>query len=826
MRPLLRRVTAALLAAVALASVGVTTSSAPTVTAQAPIGAVIVEGTGNGHGRGLSQWGAYGWSVDRGWDWLQILDWYYGNTTMGDVPTTERMTVRLVDLDAAAAVGVIGHGTGLTVSGPGMPTVTAASVRVVRNPGGWFDVFTDPGLTCGAANYVGSGSAATMTTVTSEDPASDPALAVGVCQPNGSVVHYRGAVRVVGDSTGTVRVVNDVGVEDYLRGVVPREVSASWGDAGGGAGMNALRAQAVAARSYGLAQNRYTYARTCDTPTCQVYDGAATRPSPTGAVTRVQQPQTDRAIAETAGKVRRWSPGAPGAAGTIVSTEFSASNGPRTAGWPFPVRDDAPGDGTSRNPLHRWTRTLDPTALASRYGLGTLLSVSQVDGDPRYDGIWYNDVVLVGTSRTVRVDAWTFRNNHGFPSPGFTVRTEKAPARPMAANQRIELPVVGTTVTGTDGVVRTVPGGISAVALNITAVGPAAAGFVTVWPCDVARPDASNLNFATGSVVANGVIAPVGASGRVCFWTSAQTDFLVDIAGWYAPSTPTRPTFTGATPTRVVDTRNGIGAPRARITPGAVLTVPIGGRSLRLVDASPVIVPSNATAVAVNVTAVSPAAAGFITVWPCGTTRPTTSNVNFLAGSVVANSVVAPLGAGGSVCVSSDQTTDVLVDVLGWFGGGPAPAFVGVLPDRLVDTRNAIGGPAGLVTPATPRAVPIRGRTVLVNGVAQRVPADASAVALNVTIVGSRAAGFATVWPCGTARPDTSNVNFPAGGTVANGVVAPIGPDGSVCVFTSADAHLLVDISGWFAGGTGAAFVGHVPKRLVDTRNSIGPLPI
>jgi hypothetical protein len=112
-----------------------------------------------------------------------------------------------------------------------------------------------------------------------------------------------------------------------------------------------------------------------------------------------------------------------------------------------------------------------------------------------------------------------------------------------------------------------------------------------------------------------------------------------------------------------------------------------------------------------------------------------------------------------------------------------------------------------------------------VNGVARQVPADATAVALNVTMVEAGAAGFATVWPCGTPQPEASNVNFLAGATVANGVIAPIGPGGSVCVATSADAHLLVDIAGWFSGGADSGFVGNVPRRLVDTRNSIGPVP-
>jgi hypothetical protein len=93
-------------------------------------------------------------------------------------------------------------------------------------------------------------------------------------------------------------------------------------------------------------------------------------------------------------------------------------------------------------------------------------------------------------------------------------------------------------------------------------------------------------------------------------------------------------------------------------------------------------------------------------------------------------------------------------------------------------------------------------------------------------MVSPQAAGYATVWPCGTPMPEASNVNFAAGATAANGVIAPVGADGSVCVFTSANAHLVVDIAGWFTGGASASFTGNIPKRFVDTRNNTGPAPI
>jgi SpoIID/LytB domain protein len=972
--------------------------------------AVVIDGTGNGHGRGMSQWGAYGWAVDQGWDWTTILDHYYGGTVMGDVDPNSRIKVKLSALDGAPVAALVSYGSGVVWNGQ-----TYASISAWNNGSGGFEVWGTPmgtQATCNPQTRLGTVSGTlSFTTAGGEDPAAGAASVLGVCQPSGSVVHYRGTIEV-SNQAGSLRVVNNVRAEDYLRGVVPRESPASWGDAGGGRGANALRAQAVAARSYALTQNRYPpYAQTCDTTSCQVYGGAATRAIVSAAATVLEDPRSDNAVAVTVGKVRQW-PATDPRAGQLVSTEFSSSNGPRTAGGAFPPVDDVLGDGTAANPWHHWTRIIDASAFAD---IGTITSATMVEAASstyqQYDGIWYNDLLLTGTKGSKRINAADLRTQFGLPSPGFadvrlvargalnasmaligdsvgnsiagsassvfrtvtdgtftsqtidtvdgrcttkavcpgtsgvevanslplnldlvvvelgyndwppdfakdidammaalTARGAKrvmwvnmadirtgtggvstyGPAnaalsqarsrwpnlavadwnqasnvpdrsrwfsdgvhltttgqanfalwlrmvasgpdgaggfgplsRRFAPGQRIELQVVGNTVTQSDGSAATVPAGASAVALNITAVVPNASGYMTVWPCDVARPEASNLNFVNGSVVANGVVAPVGASGKVCIYSNVASDLLVDISGWFAGSA-----FVGTTPNRFVDTRNGIGAPKARVNAGGVLRVPVAGAAVQRTDATPDAIPVDATAIAMNVTAVTPSAQGYLTVWPCGTPQPVASNVNFLAGSVVANGVVTPVGADGAVCIYSNQNTDILVDVLGWFGsGGGNVPFVGAVPKRLVDTRNAIGGPTARVVPAAPRSVPVRGAVLDVKGVDTPIPADATAVALNVTIADASAAGYATVWPCGTTRPEASNVNFLRGGAVANGVVAPIGADGSVCVYTSTDADLIVDVSGWFTGGNPASFVGNVPNRLVDTRNSIGPAP-
>ena len=259
--------------------------SLPAQVAPLEIVSLVVEGTGNGHGRGLSQWGAYGRAVNGGHSWTQILDAYYGGTTLGTVATSSRIRVRLLAHDGDDTVGVISTTATAMWGSTGYAALQARATATANR----YDIWAMSTAACPAATTTGwtlvaAGVAGPITFTTSLNEVTSPAGSVlGLCANDGSVTHYRGEIQLTVDSSGARRVVNDVPVESYLRGVVPREVSTSWGNAGGGAGINALRAQAVAARSYGLSQNRYAgvggYATTCDTQTCQVYGGAARRPA-------------------------------------------------------------------------------------------------------------------------------------------------------------------------------------------------------------------------------------------------------------------------------------------------------------------------------------------------------------------------------------------------------------------------------------------------------------------------------------------------------------------------------------------------------------------
>jgi hypothetical protein len=185
---------------------------------------------------------------------------------------------------------------------------------------------------------------------------------------------------------------------------------------------------------------------------------------------------------------------------------------------------------------------------------------------------------------------------------------------------------------------------------------------------------------------------------------------------------------------------------------------------------------------------------------------PVASSVNFRAGEVVPNTVIAPLGQGGAVCVYPQQDLDLLVDVAGYVGP-TTNGFVPVAPERLVDTRNGLGG--GRLAASGRLSVPVVGRA--------GVPAGAAAVALNVTATSAAYAGYVTAWPCDQPQPDASILNIVPGVNRANNAIVPLGPSGQVCLFTFGPLDVIVDISGWYGAG-GGHMQAIVPSRHLDTR--------
>ncbi|MDO9176277.1 MAG: SpoIID/LytB domain-containing protein, partial [Actinomycetota bacterium] len=290
--------------------VGAAPSAAPVRAAADTV--VTIDGRGYGHGYGLSQWGAYGYAVDHGWTSAQILNHYYGGTVAGTVPLDSVITVRLQNLDDAQTA-VVSESGGLVVDGVAGGPWKSVLAREVSPSVYSLWARTDAQV-CPAASgnpvssgwTLVSGSVATQVNIRTQADttiAAFPSLPA-VCEPGGKVKSYRGFIRAVNGTAGENRTVNIVPLEHYLRSVIAKEMSPSWATAGGGKGAQALQAQAVAARSYALAENKYSYAKTCDL-VCQYYMGAATRNSVGGAYTQVEYPGTDAAVLATAGVVRR-----------------------------------------------------------------------------------------------------------------------------------------------------------------------------------------------------------------------------------------------------------------------------------------------------------------------------------------------------------------------------------------------------------------------------------------------------------------------------------------------------------------------------------------
>ena len=342
-----------------------------------------------------------------------------------------------------------------------------------------------------------------------------------------------------------------------------------------------------------------------------------------------------------------------------------------------------------------------------------------------------------------------------------------------AAGQTIVLQVTGLSAPST-------PADASAVALNITGTDAVASGFVTVWPCDAPRPLASNLNLAPGDTRANLVISKLSASGTVCLFSLQSVDLLADVAGYL----PARSRFTPLVPERLLETR-------APDPVGYAGPTPVAGQVVRLqvVGAGASQVPGTASAVVLNVTAVDSVAAGFVTVWPCDAPLPTASNINLAPGVITPNMVISKLSADGAVCIYTQVGGNVLADIAGYFIAGPN-GYVAVNPSRLLDTRTGVGAPddrsAGRVVELT------------VTGGAAGVPADATAVTLNVTGTDVTSPGFVTVWPCGQERPTASNLNLVTRQTRPNLVLAAVGANGKVCLFTQQPASLVADLMGYF----------------------------
>jgi hypothetical protein len=218
-------------------------------------------------------------------------------------------------------------------------------------------------------------------------------------------------------------------------------------------------------------------------------------------------------------------------------------------------------------------------------------------------------------------------------------------------------------VTGAGGIPAS---GVTAVVMNVTATRTTAAGFFTVYPTGATLPLASNLNWTAGVTVPNRVIVPVGTGGKVTFHNGAgNADLIVDAGGYFTDGSGSGASYVTLNPTRIVDTRYGIGGFTSRLGPGATMVVTIAGNCC----VPPMSNTPTPKAVVLNVTVEGATLASDLVVWPDGASLPVASDLNFVRGQTVPNLVIVKLSAAGQIDIRNDfGSTSVIVDIVGWFG--------------------------------------------------------------------------------------------------------------------------------------------------------------
>jgi uncharacterized protein (DUF1501 family) len=344
----------------------------------------------------------------------------------------------------------------------------------------------------------------------------------------------------------------------------------------------------------------------------------------------------------------------------------------------------------------------------------------------------------------------------------------------MGAQQMAKVPIANA---------NGVPAGAVAVVANVTSVDATEPGFMTVYPGGTAMPKTSNVNIGPGRPVPNLVVMGIGADGCVDVYNShGSSHCLVDVFGYFDPNGGDR--FTPLAPQRLFDTRIGEGIRAGKI--GSLSPVDIQVAGVKDIPSSGV------TAVAINLTAAEPESPGWMRLRPTGEAVVNdTSNLNFFAGNVVPNLVICKLGANGQITLDGFGTgVHMIGDVFGYFGSGGSQIRT-IPPARMLDTRIGMGAPQAPIGGATTARLVVAGQGV--------IPANATAVVLNLTATNVTGNTFVTLYPDGEQLPGTSNLNVFQGQTIANLAICQLGTDGAVQLASPlAACDVIADAFGYF----------------------------
>jgi hypothetical protein len=383
-----------------------------------------------------------------------------------------------------------------------------------------------------------------------------------------------------------------------------------------------------------------------------------------------------------------------------------------------------------------------------------------------------------------------------------------------------------------------IPSSAQAYSFNITVVPQAkgAVDYVSLWAADSAQPYVATLNDPEGLIVSNAAIVPAGGpDGGITVFNAgpATTDIVIDMNGYFAPPGGELQ-FNPIAPCRLVDTRgaaagfNGIEPFSGPSIPAkGTLTIPVQLAAEASANTEPApcgVIPSGAQAYAMNITVVPHAkgAVDYVSLWPAGSPQPFVATLNDPEGLNVANAAIVPAGTGsGGINVYNvgPATTDVVIDMNGYFAAATALQFYAVAPCRLVDTRGAAAGFNGIEPFSGPSITAGDTLTIPVQSAAEAsadtepapcgvIPSSAQAYSVNITVVphADGAVDYVSLWAAGASQPFVSTLNDPEGLIVSNAAIVPAGsPSGGVSVYNAGPAttDVIIDMNGYFASPPG-----------------------
>jgi hypothetical protein len=450
----------------------------------------------------------------------------------------------------------------------------------------------------------------------------------------------------------------------------------------------------------------------------------------------------------------QWDGGYTSALGVNLTATVSGYTTPTSEGLSATVDW---GDGTTTDYSNINTTSPDFSHVYASTGVYSLtVTISDGEGDSASDT--WGELQTEGSEYTPYVPTRLLDTRKGIG----------APAKPVAAKGIVQLKVGNPPIPE--------PYGITAVVLNVTVTDASANGFLSVYGDDdlggtpTPLPKTSNINFLTGQNIADLVIVPVGTNGIVDFYNGSPkgtVDAIADVEGYFSLTEVNK--FVNIAPTRILDTRKGIG------TGGAVAQVPANGNlTLTVPGAGNGAIPTtgNTSAVAMNLTAVGGTRNGVITAYPAGESLPTVSNLNYGAGQTTANMTMVPLGTNGQIVLHNNSSgpVDLIADADGYF------------------TSSNVAGSNAYVPEYTPNRDFDSRPNPLPTGAPYSLPASvqwASSMVYNATVTDTSGNGFLSLYPYDpntpNAVPGTSNLNYLKGQTKSNLSIAPIGtvPDTS-----------------------------------------------